>query len=159
MKTIEQEGFNITIAETTSDDVLIQRSHVNCSESIDSIFINSENRDAFIQALLPKGKAVIEVPEGYEVTDTEQVNLHGMSKLVLYLSKLPEPFKWPEHLPDGTRLEQTIVGKGWNLAIPYKADYFHYVCIGVWNEVLFPNDRIEIPDWLEKEPRTIVKGE
>lgn len=120
-------------------------------------------------------KVEIEVPvfEGFEFVDYRQVkkgepywgqdseiriaqNLNHY-KVFVYRKTEPEVFDWPEHLPDGTELDYTIDedGEHWWLT----AVSGDLISVDVYNKFTRPEDQITIPDWLENNPRTIVKGE
>lgn len=152
MKTIEQTIHdNISIYSEVDDRTYRFR---QCARNL---YIQAENIPALIEAILPKGKALIDVPEGYEVSEVKESKTFGnISKVIVArLHKLPEPFKFPEHLPDGVKLEKRgVQDKEWCLETEHDV-----ILLSSYNSLARPEDRITIPDWLEQEPRTIVKRE
>lgn len=136
------------------------------------------------EALLPEGKAIIDVPQfdgydyvrfGYYSRKDEQRGLYkysyveqadefdinnwldGQVKNVLIYRKIEiqEPFVWPEHLPDGKTEIRKIDGE-WHFG---SSPAEKMIPLAYYNTFARPDDRMEIPEWLEREPRTIVKGE
>ena len=173
MKTIEQKAYS-KINITEGDDYL---NFKQCGAG--GLVLEKTAIPDLIQALLPPGKAIIDVPEfeGYEyvtfhniIDDNEYALINNYlesywkgyrfsSPMLIYRKiEKQEPFIWPEHLPDGTELKDmsaVLSGPLWVLYVMKGPS----MSIESYNQTVRPSDRITIPDWLESEPRTLVKGE
>lgn len=170
MKTIKQECHNELLINS------FER-YYKISQDDHCIIIESANAPELVAALLPPDKAIIDVPifEGYEFVrfgraEYGEYNYNGeqlcgwnapyaSSGFYLIYRKLTPDFKWPEHLPDGTRVwpegTKLPLPIGYYIGIPGQG-----TCnLKDYNALARPEDRIKIPEWLEKKPRTIVKGE